>query len=196
MKKNKEKLWLRCVNIGNNPSDAEIKEFLDYPIAFDDLEVDILGKKIQANIIPDKPSLNEFKEWHKKFMEIFHRYLKTKWYEEDPIANAYKRDIDWLNNYSLQFERKLHTSPKSHWENGVRKKWTWVYFVEFRLDEKLSLMSYIVAQFNEYVASGQELRQCAALDCRKYFLPVRKAQKWHDAKCRKRVWAQENLLKN
>lgn len=187
MNKKKEKLWLRCVNIGDNPSDGEIEKFLDYPIAFDDLEVEILGKKIQANIIPDKPSLNEFKEWHAKFMSIFQRYLTTKWHEEDPIANAFKGDINWLNNYSLQVERKLHTFPTRQ---------NWIYFVEVRLDEKLSLMSYVVAQFIGYVESGQELRQCAALDCRKYFLPVRKAQKWHDAKCQKRVWAQENLLKN
>lgn len=186
-KEKREKLWLRCVNLEDHPSDVEIEQFLD-SVARDDSEVSIFGNTISANILPDIPGLEEFKEWREKFMSVFQRHLETKWKEKDELVNSYQGDIDWLNHYPLRFERKLYPYLTTWRENGKLQKMEWTYTVEFRFDEKLSLMSYIVTQFNEYVASGQELRQCAADGCDNYFSPHPKArgQKFCSVNCRVR----------
>lgn len=188
-KKNRQSLWLRCVNLGINPNDVEIEGFLD-SFAFDDSEVSIFGNTISANIRPDIPALEEFKEWREKFMSVFQRHLETKWKEKDEFVNSYQEDIDWLNRYSLRFERKLYSYLTSKWTGKEILEEGWTYTVEFRFDEKLSLMSYIVGQFNDYVENGKELSQCAAEGCKRYFIPnpSGKEQRFCREKCRHRTY--------
>lgn len=185
-KKSKGELWLRCVNIGDNPSDVEIEKFLD-SITMIDLQVDFLGLDWLPADGWETPTIDDYKQFHQEFMSIFHHRLKTKRLDEE--------EIEWINEHSLKCKNIFLSynwdikDPVDEIVFGAR------YKTVFGLD-KQPILNYIAYQFGCFLESGKELRYCEAEDCRRFFVPVRKAQKWHDAKCRKRVWAQENLLKN
>lgn len=186
MTKKKEQLWLRCVNLGDNPSDVEIEKFLD-SITKIDLQVDFLGLDFLPVDGWETPVINEYKQFHKEFIGIFHHWLEAKRLSES--------EEEWLNFYPLKC-RTILTSYQWRSDDSIDEiAFNWRYKKVFGLD-KQPIQSYIVDQFNAFLESRKELRRCAALDCRRFFVPIRKNQKWHDAKCQKRAWAQENLLKN
>jgi len=186
-KKNKEKLWLRCVNL-NIADDSEIEQFFNKIGKSEDLKMEIFGKVIYLTEFQDVeiPALDVFKEWHKEFMSIFQHRLKSKWLEEN--------ELKWLNDFPLQCRTTIYSyewdtddAPDEVAENQR-------YLVGIGLT-KQPLQNFIIHQFNHFLESGKELRQCAASDCKRFFVPARKRQKWHDTKCQKRMWYQKNLSK-
>ena len=181
-KRSKEKLWLRCVNIGNNPSDAEIEKFLD-SISEVDLQVKIIGLDFKPMIDGKNPigweipNIDDFKDFHKEFMNIFHYRLETK--------QLHDSEEEWLNNYPLKCKTILLSYPDD--SIAVNKR----YEIGFRLDIQ-PIQNYIVNQFNLFLKSGKKVRQCAAGDCNLFFIPKLKNQIYHSDRCRKRIWARKN----
>ena len=179
----KEKLWLRCVNLGDNPNEAEIEKFLD-SITTIDLNIDFfLGFDFSPADDWETPTIDNYKQFHKEFMSIFHHRMETKRLHDSEEA--------WLNEYSLTCRSILKSYQWSTDDPIDEIAFNWRHKVVFGLAIQ-PIQNYVVFQFNRFLESGQELRQCAAEDCNLLFIPKLKNQIYHSDRCRKRIWARKN----
>jgi len=185
-KKKKEKLWLRCVNLGKNPSDADIENFLD-SITGIDLNVEILGLDFKPMTDRENPmgweipNIDDFKDFHKEFMSIFHHRMETK--------RLHDSEEEWLNSYPMKCKINLVSFQDDPQEDEIAfgKR----YEIGFRLDIH-PIQNYIVHQFNLFLKSGRKLKRCEA--CNKYFVesPQGSEQKYCSKRCKNRMWARKN----
>lgn len=154
MAKNKEKLWLKCVNLGSNPNTTDIEEVFK-SIKMGDLDFDNLGGIAHYEL--DKypvayPSIQAFQKWHLSFYSIFDHWLKYKDLTDD--------QAEWIDKQILDFTLKFRKTPLPEHPFDLTL-----------MQESQMIMKFIVTQFAEILASESEIRQCEAEDCQRYFIP-------------------------
>lgn len=174
-KKKGEKIWVKCVNLGRDPSGVDI-EAMFKSIKMEDLDFDNLGGVSHYELEKEPviyPSITAFKKWYSQFYSIFEYWVKNKDLTDD--------QVEWIDKQVLDFTLKFRKTP--------------LHFNLTLMQESQMIMKFIVTQFAEFLAKKEsELRQCAASDCRKYFLPTPrgKEQLFCAERCRNRI-AQKRL---
>jgi len=179
-KKKKEKLWLRCVNLFPNPSNAEIATFFE-SVKIGDLGLDSLDGNIgilhyELDKFPVAyPSIQAFQKWHLSFYSIFDYWLKHKDFTD--------AQVEWIDKQVLDFTLKFRKTPLPEHP----------FFLALMQETHL-INKFIVTQFAEFLSNPEnKVRQCEASDCNNYFIPVPqgKEQRYCCLRCQKRAYKRE-----
>lgn len=160
--KKRESLWLRCVNLGDNPSDAEIEAFFKpgKPVKIEDLGLNNLGGHIGLSHYELEkhpvayPSIQAFKKWHQYFYSIFEHWRQHEYLTDE--------QAEWIDKQVLGFTLKFRKTPLPEHPFDLTM-----------MQPSQPIMKFIVTQFAEFLSNPEnELRQCEAEDCQKYFVPT------------------------
>ena len=154
----KQKIWLRCVNLGRDPNNADI-EALFKSVEIDDLGLDNLGGYSGiSHYHLDKypvayPSIQAFKKWHLSFYAIVDYWLKHK--------DLTSEQIEWINNQVLDFTLELRKTPLPEHPFDLAL-----------MQKSQMIIKFIATQFAGFLSNSEnEIRQCAAEGCERYFTP-------------------------
>lgn len=176
-KKKGEKIWVKCVNLGRDPSGVDI-EAMFKSIKMEDLDFDNLGGVSHYELEKEPviyPSITAFKKWYSQFYSIFEYWVKNKDLTDD--------QVEWIDNHVLTFInlrfRKIPI-PKHPFDLSIKQK-------------SQPIMNFIAAQFAEFLDSESEIKQCESEECNRYFIPVPQGreQRYCSLTCRKREYMRE-----
>jgi len=180
MAEKREKLWLRCVNLGENPSYAEIATFVK-SVSIADLGLDLnSGAGLSHYEVEPKtifPSIEAFKKLCHYFYSTFEYWMRHK--------DLTDEQVKWIDNNMLNFTLNFRKMSLPNHK-----------FDLMMMQERQPIIKFIVTQFAEFLDLDDEVRQCAAEDCKRYFFPnpSGKEQKFCSNACKQKAYRKRKKL--
>ena len=185
-KEKRDPLLLRFVNL-NPDDDCAIKDFVN-SIELTDAYLEFFGHTVRPEPKAERFSAAKIKNWHKEFMHFFRRWTDTK--------QLTQSNVEWINDRLPRWRKKLifllDAEDKIDEDTTKRN-----YIVAYVPDDPILLMSYILDQLVTLLADNKEIRQCAAEDCQKYFLPTPRGrnQEYCSKQCYERIRSRKRRAK-